>query len=825
MDDLIRALQQGHAVLSGPTGSGKTTLVPLALLAGNVCSGQKLIMLEPRRIAARAAAVRMSEMLGEPVGTRIGYRTRTESKVSPATLIEVVTEGILIRRLQQDPELHGYGLVILDEFHERSIQVDLALALTFDLSQLRDDLRLLVMSATLDAEPICRLLDDAPHLAATGRSYPVEISHLPPVGDRNPMPVQMTHAVLHAWHHNEGDILAFLPGAGEIRQCGRALEAELPTALILPLYGNLSHQDQDRIFHRDNDRRRIILATPIAETSLTIEGITTVVDSGYYRRPVFDQGSGLTRLATCRISRASADQRAGRAGRLGPGRCYRLWSREVEHGLLAQTPPEIIAADLCSLVLELALWGVSDPCQLRWLDPPRTGAWETASQLLQRLTLLDRQGKITALGRRVVQLPMHPRLGVMLYQGAALGLGWTACLLAATLVERDLIRDDVSTADLELRVAGLARLADGKRALDPRMDKTLAHRLLGYASSWLTTLNAGRARQVALPDLGNLLAFAYPDRIARLRPDSTFRYKLALGSGAELRPGDPLQGTPLLVIPQLDHRQGDGRIFLAAAISEEDLQQHHGQLLTQVEEICWDNREGRVKAEAHLRLGNIVLRRRPLPDGDPERVLHAFLDGVRQDGGKHLPWCREARDLQARVCSLAIWQPGRWPDISDQSLLADLQWLAPYCQGFSNLERLRQVDLTAILRSLLDWQQQQRLDRFAPTHIQVPSGSRVRLDYRPPEPPVLAVRLQELFGLTDTPAVCDGTIPVVLHLLSPARRPIQITTDLRSFWTSTYQAVRRELAGRYPKHYWPDDPFTATATASTKKQLQAQRRQ
>jgi len=824
LERLARALTGGHAVLTAPTGSGKTTLAPLALLELPFLDGKRMLMLEPRRIAARAAAVRMSTMLNEPVGTTVGYRTRVESRVSSSTRIEIVTEGILIRRLQQDPELHGYELVIFDEFHERSLQADLGLALCLDLAILRDDLRLLVMSATLDASAVCHLLGDAPHIRAAGRSYPVAIHHLPLRTPHSPLASQVVQGILHAWHNSTGDILVFLPGAGEIRQCRTQLEHELPEACVLPLYGNLSHQEQDRIFHREDLRRRIVLATPIAETSLTIDGITTVVDSGYCRRPVFDNTRGLTRLSTFRISKASAEQRAGRAGRTGPGHCFRLWTKEADHGLLAQTPPEIIGADLSSLVLELALWGVTDYAQLRWLDPPRQSAWESAVHLLTRLALLDASGCITDHGRQVAVLPIHPRLGVILVKGAEIGLPWTACLTAALLSERDIINNRERSADLEERVRILASFGAKPPNLPPHVEKNVCRRLLEDATRWLPLLPAPKEPQVDHQDIGNLLAFGYPDRIARLRPGSDSRYQLAQGTGAELSPTDPLHATPYIVVPQLDARQGDSRIFMAAPITEEDLYTYHSHLLTETASITWDNREKQVKTERQTRLDAIVLSSTPLPDPDEELVDSTFMEGVRQNGIEQLPWSREARELQTRICSLHCWQPGTWPELADAALMADLSWLRPYCQSMRRLEQLRELNMKTILLAMLGWKKQQLLDQLAPSHLRVPSGSRIHLEYRPGQSPVLAVRLQELFGLMDTPTVCNGQVPILIHLLSPAGRVMQVTTDLHSFWTNTYPEVRKELAGRYPKHYWPEDPFTAVATTKTKKQLASQRR-
>ena len=824
LEKLTESLRRGHAVLSAPTGSGKTTLIPPALLTGHLFAGNKsrILMLEPRRIAARAAATRMSEMLGERVGHTVGYRTRVESKISPATRIEVVTEGILIRQLQRDPELTGYSLVIFDEFHERSLQADLGLAFCLDLAELRDDLRLLVMSATLASENICRLLGDAPHIAASGKSYPVQVEHLVVPGRTLPLPQQVAHGVCHAWNTTDGDILAFLPGAGEIHRCLDLLSERLPQARILPLYGSLSHQEQDRIFRPEPDRRRIILATPIAETSLTIDQISAVVDSGYCRRPVFDLSSGLTRLSTVRIAKSSAEQRTGRAGRMGPGHCYRLWSHEVHHSLLDHTPPEIIGADLSSLVLELALWGVADPSQLRWLDPPRQSSWQAATDLLDRLALLDTKGRITDLGRTVAALPLHPRLGTMLVKGAEAGLAWTAALLAAIISERDIFTGSERPVDLALRIRLVADTST-RQQRQHSAAPNLFPRIRDDASRMLAQLGATPEPSPNLAMLGSLLAFGYPDRIARLRPGSATRYLLSGGSGAELPHGDGLTATPFLVTPHLDGRQGDGRIFLAAAITEEDLFNDHRHLIDRRLEIGWDKREKKVKAEVNTCLGTLVLASSMAHEPDEALVLSALLDGIRQEGCKALPWTKTARELQARLNALHHWLPEEWPDVGDGALMADLDWLAPYCFAKRSLTQLRELDMQAILLSRFSWNEQQQIDHLAPSHLQVPSGSRIRLDYRPGESPVLAVRLQEMFGLIDTPRICRDTIPVLIHLLSPARRPIQVTSDLRSFWSTTYPEVRKELSGRYPKHYWPEDPFTATATTMTKKQMAAKR--
>lgn len=825
LDQLVSALSCGHAVLNAPTGSGKTTLAPLVILERSELRGLKIIMLEPRRIAARAAAVRMSSMLGEKVGTTVGYRTRFESKISKKTKIEVVTEGILIRKLQNDPELSDTALVIFDEFHERSLQADLGLALCLDLTELRDDLRLLVMSATLDSEKICKILGDAPAITSQGKSYPVDISYLPSLNAHTSITDQMMVGLRKAWHDTSGDILAFLPGAGEIRRCQKILEKEITDALILPLYGNLSHTEQDRIFQPNLQNRRIILSTPIAETSLTIEGISCIVDSGFFRHPVYDQQSGLSRLTTSRISSASAKQRAGRAGRLGPGHCYRLWSKEVDYSLLAHTPPEIVQADLTDLVLELALWGVIDPNQLNWIDPPRQSAWAKAVQLLIRLDLLNPKKQITTLGKTVASLPVHPRLGVILHRGVEFGHPWTACLLAAILTERDIFRGDFQHADLEGRVKVLSELDKARnRKLAPHVDVKLCQRLLKQARDWFSKLSVKDTQKaVAFEELGNLLAFGFPDRIAMLRQRSTYSYKLASGRGAELAPGDILSGSSFIVAPQVDARKGVGKIFMAAEITQQDITDHHRQLLTEHEKVFWDENKNRVAATTDLCLEKITLTSKILKKPDPDKVATAFLEGIQLNGLNILPWNRDARDLQARMNFLHHRQPENWPDVSDNTLSDDLEWLAPYCFNMYNIGKLRDLNMKSILLSLLSWDQQAKLEILAPTHIKVPSGSRIKITYNGNEPPVLAVRLQELFGLIDTPRICNETIPVLLHLLSPARRAMQVTSDLHSFWTNTYPEVRKELAGRYPKHYWPENPFDAEATAKTKKGMRSKK--
>lgn len=838
------------AVLCAPPGSGKTTLVPLALLDQPWLQGQAILMLEPRRLATRAAAARMASLCGEQIGRRVGYRVRLDSKVSTDTRIEVVTEGILTRRLQRDPELSGVGLVIFDEFHERNLQADLALALCLEVQQgLREDLRLMVMSATLDAAPVARLLtdDNADNaiVHAEGRSYPVESRYLDTEPARYELPAAVVSAVRAALQQHSGDLLVFLPGGAEIRRVAERLDAldsasgqttGNPTGVVVrPLYGELSRQDQDRALLPDPDgRRRVVLATDIAESSLTIEGVSVVVDAGLARRPRFDPNTGLSGLLTRRISKASATQRAGRAGRLMPGTCYRLWSQASHRGLVEHDPPEISEADLAPLLLELAVWG-ADPGQLAWLDPPPAAALAGARVLLQGLSALDPDGRSTARGRAMAELPLHPRLAHMLLEAAAQGCGQHACRLAALLSERDIIRraapggrvGDGPGSDLDQRLSLLQTFA-GRPSAQTGIDSSAARRVLRVAEQWQRLLHkAGRRALSAATERGcrlsaaELLSWAYPDRVARRRDHSNERYQLANGRGVQLRESDPLAGSDWLVVAHLDAALADGRIYLAAATTPEQLRRRLPGHIVSRERVAWDARDEAVTVAHQERLGVLLLSSRPSHDADPERRLDAMLDGVTRLGLEALPWTPVARQLQTRVGNAREWcgdsserGSGQWPDLSDTTLAATLEtWLRPYLSGFSRRSHLARLDLEAILRAQLDWNAQQTLDRLLPTHLAVPSGSKLRLDYRPDGPPVLAVRLQEMFGCAETPAVCDNAVPVQVHLLSPARRPIQVTSDLAGFWQRTYTEVKKELKGRYPKHYWPDDPSTAIATS------------
>ncbi len=810
------------AVLSAPPGSGKTTVAPLILLQQPWLQGQTIFMLEPRRLAVRASAARMAELLGEEVGQRVGYRVRFDSQISKQTRIEVVTEGILTRRLQQDPELEGVGLVIFDEFHERNLHADLGLALCLDIIQgLRDDLRLLVMSATLDTAALSALLGDAPVLLGDGRSFPIEIQYLDEAPKKR-MVEATAKAVRHAASEQQGDILVFLPGVGEIRRVNDLLCNSMPGVEICPLYGDLPQTAQNRAIHPHPQRyRRVVLATAIAETSLTIEGITTVVDAGWSRRPKFDPNTGLTRLETIRVSRAAADQRAGRAGRLAPGVCYRLWSSTAV--LQAHTSPEIMDADMASLALELAQWGVTDPTQLNWLDSPPAGAYAQAQDLLKRLAALDERGRITATGRRMTAIAAHPRLAHMLLQADAVGQGALASDLAALLSERDLIprtMGQIQPVDIEQRLQLLHcwRKQGAKAVMRAGGDANACKRVEQVSRHHRQSLNTKERSTLDGLSIGALLVNAYPDRIAQLRPASSGSYLLSSGRGAALPEGDILSGCEYLVAAQLDAGSSEGRIFLAVPVALSDVKAEQKSQIKTAATVRWSSREKAVTCRTEEQLGALTLARRPIKSADPDRVCSAMLDGIKQMGIGVLPWSDALRSWQLRLLSLRCWQPEKgWPDVSDQALTETMEeWLSPWLASISRKSHLQRLDLQAILSSTLEWERQQALKQGAPISIQVPSGSQKRLIYQPCGSPILAVRLQEMFGLADTPRVCWGEVPVVLHLLSPAQRPIQVTQDLRGFWERTYTEVKKELKGRYPKHHWPDDPWHAKPTARAK---------
>lgn len=793
-------------VLSAPPGAGKTTLVPLFLQAAAWLGGRAIVMLEPRRLAARAAAMRMAELLGERVGETVGYRVRFDTCVSKRTRIEVVTEGVLTRRLQNDPALEGVGLVIFDEFHERHLEGDLALALGLDVQQgLRPDLKLLVMSATLDIAPLLKLLPAARAVHSEGRSFPVDIRYAAADVPMAALAQAAAERARQALAAHAGDVLVFLPGAGEIRRAQETL-GHIPNTVVHPLYGDLPKAAQDAAIRPDaRGRRKIVLATPIAESSLTIDGVTAVIDSGFRRAPRFDAERGLSRLDTLRIAQDAAAQRAGRAGRTQAGTCYRLWTRETQRGMPPRTAPEMLSADLAPLVLELAVWGVA-PDTLRWLDAPPVPAVAQAQRLLQDLGALD-GARATAQGRAMAALPVHPRLARMLIQAQALGLGALGCNIAALLSERDVWRGAERNADLHARVLALI---DGAKDMEP------IARVAAQLRTQLSIEARGRAAPTA-HEVGLLLAFAYPDRIANAREAGSGRYLLSNGRGASLRAHDALAREAYLVVAALDAAEGDAAIRLAAPVRLDDLRQHFAARIAVSSDVVWDAASQSVTAQQEERLGAAVLSRKPLAAPDPDAVKAALVAGLQAAGIDALPWTEEARQWQARVTCLRAWDPsGEWPDVSDAALLQDLTWLSGALDGVTRLAQLQRIDLLPSLAARLDWQQRARLDTLAPTHLAVPSGSRIRLQYSVGAAPVLAVKLQELFGLAATPRIVDGRVPVVLHLLSPAQRPIQVTQDLAGFWARTYPEVKKELKGRYPKHPWPDDPRSAPPTARAK---------
>ncbi len=851
LPELRAALRQGTAaVLVAPPGAGKTTRVPLALLHEDGLGGRRILMLEPRRLAARSVARYMAATLGEQVGGRVGYRVRHEARVGRETRVEVVTEGILTRMLQADPALEEVGLLIFDEFHERSLHADLGLALSLECqSVLRPDLRILVMSATLEAEPVAGLLGGAPVLVSEGRSHPVETIYLdaPPAGPVEPL---VARTVLRALREHPGDVLVFLPGEAEIRRAERLLQemgvgdgpdtagraagtapGRPPDAPptggaavdVLPLYGALPPADQDRALRPSPPgRRKVVLASAVAETSLTVEGVAVVVDSGLMRVPRYSPRTGMSRLVTVPVTRDAADQRRGRAGRLGPGVCYRLWTAQQDAHLVPRRTPEIREADLAPLALELAVWGAG-PESLRWLDPPPAAAMAQARDLLRMLGALDDTGAVTPHGRRMAELGVHPRLAHMLLAGAEMGLGGLACDLAAILSERDPLRgaDDVDLCArlrllrtggpgdaaalrrVQVEAAALRRALTGTVRGAPRAAHDTAHDTVHGAAPGADEAQAG-----------GLLSLAFPDRIAQNRGGG--RFLLRSGRGAFVPPGQPLAEEPFLVAAELADQGAESRIFLAAALTQADLERLWGPQSETERRVWWDREAGMVRAAVRQRLGALRLREAPWEDPDPDLVAAALLEGIRQEGMDALPWDREARQVQQRIRFMAQLEAG-WPDVSDEALAAALaDWLGPHISGLRRRDEVQRLRLGPLLLGMLTWEQRRALDEEAPTHITVPSGSRHPIDYSDPAAPVLAVRLQEVFGWTETPRVGRGRVPLTLHLLSPAHRPVQVTRDLASFWREGYFLVRKELRGRYPKHYWPEDPLTASPTNRTR---------
>ncbi len=842
LDELGQQLRDRHElVLQAPPGAGKTTVVPLALLDEAWLEGRKILVLEPRRMAARAAAARMAQLLGESVGETVGYRIRLDTCVSERTRIEVITEGILTRQLQRDPGLEDVALVIFDEFHERNLDSDLCLALILQGRELLREappLKLLVMSATLDGEAVARLLGDAPLLTSRGRQFPVSTRHGLPYQLRDSITPPTVQAVMHALSAHEGSILVFLPGQREILQVARELTRALQDSgqdqvLLAPLYGSLSLQRQQRAIEpAPEGRRKVVLATNIAETSLTIEGVQVVVDSGLVREGVFDSATSMTRLTTRRISRASARQREGRAGRLGPGYCYRLWSEEQDKRLVAHATPELLQADLAPLVLQVLAWGVNDPAELDWLDLPPAPAFAQGIEVLETCGAVYRnhEGRyqLTPQGVRMAQMPLHPRLAHMLLVGSDINAQETACLLAAILSERNPMAGQ--DTDVALSLAILM----GESRCPPELQgwfKRIWQQARNLARLGLDEpgLKPGKAYiGVALSKaVGVLLASAYPDRIAHLRPggDGT-RYQLSNGRSAVLPGEDSLLGSPWLAVAEIGGHAGEAtdRIYSASTLDPTSFDAILSHLVSEEEVVEWDYRSDQFVAERRCMVGAILLTREPMAQVSEEARGSALLGVVRKKGLDILPWSHHLRQWRARVMLLRQAEPdsgeeARWPDLSDAALLATLEeWLLPFLGPVRRLEDFQKLDMKAIMHARLPWPLPLDLERLAPERIAVPSGSVIAIDYCQ-ETPVLAVKLQEMFGCEETPTVADGKVALLVHLLSPAQRPLQVTRDLAGFWRSSYQEVKREMRGRYPKHPWPDDPLLATATRHTKRRL------
>lgn len=805
------------AVLIAEPGAGKTTGTPPAFLDEPWMAGKTVLMLEPRRLAARSAAVYMAACLGEQAGQTVGYRMRMDSKVGKHTRIVVVTEGVLTRMLQSDPALGDVGLVIFDEFHERSLHADLGLALTLEAqSVLREDLRILIMSATLDGERVSALLGGAAVVDCPGRTYPVETIYAPALSGTL-LEQSAAAAVRRALAEQPGDVLVFLPGEREIRRTERELEGgRLPAGTVLrPLYGQLPQALQDAaVAAAVPGERKVVLATSIAETSLTIEGVRTVIDTGLRRTQIFSPRSGMPRLTTVPVSKASADQRRGRAGRTAPGVCYRLWSREAHARLPEDNVPEIMETDLAQLALELALWGVRDPAALAWLDAPPAAPYAQGAALLRQLGALDAGGAITPHGRSMAALGAHPRAAHMLLRAAALGEAPLACRLAALLQERDLFKGPANQgSDLALRVEALLRYerSGDSGGADPAVLRAVqreSRNLLAQLQAAPGEVPGDSGRT------GLLLSFAYPDRVGQNRGDGAFL--LSGGRGAAMREGQPLARSPYIVAAGVDDRAGQGRILLAAELPEAELLKQHADSLTEEREVYWDQDSGSVKARRRTRFGALTVKETTHERPTAEEAEEVLLSVIAAEGLGLLPWDKGTIQLRQRMAFMHAVRHD-WPDVSDGALLNALDdWLRPYIQGMRNLRELQRLQLSKALEGMLDWSRRQTLDQEAPTHITVPSGSRVPLDYGNPGTPVLAVRLQEMFGQADTPRIGLGKVPVLLHLLSPARRPMQVTSDLASFWRSTYFEVKKDLKGRYPKHYWPDDPLQAVPTNRTR---------
>ena len=809
--------RHNRLVLQAPPGAGKTTALPLALLDEAWLENKKIIMLEPRRLAVRATAARMAELLGEKVGKRIGYQIKMESVQSKETQILIVTEGVLTRKLQHDPSLEEFALVIFDEFHERSLHADLSLALTLESQTvLREDLKLLIMSATLNTLAISKLLNDAPLVESKGRSFPVESIYLDantPQPSKKELPFYIHRRLLKILSSEEGNILVFLSGVREIKTIEKLLnESRLKNVYISTLYGNLSKEAQDRAIKAPpKGFRKIVLSTNIAQTSLTIEGITVVVDSGLHNVSVFNPFSGMNKLESQAISQDSATQRAGRAGRLSAGKAYHLWHKSKL--LLEHDVPEILSADLSQLLLELAVWGNDDINSFSWMDAPPPTAITHARKLLMELGALDKKGNITPHGNAMNRFGLHPRLAHMMIKAQELDLSYEASLLAVIITEKDIYRNALGLSDLRERVLVLHDVAQKRNVHGQLVNIKQCHYLLANAKR----IEKAQKESLKSELLGVLLAFAYPDRIAQLRQANKGVYLLSNGKGATIHKEDELFNSRFLVISDLDAKSTNARIYKAIALTQSQIEEYLE--LEEHDVVNWNEEQERVEVRRVERLGSIIFKERQMNNASSEEVVEVLLEELEELGLEVLNWSKEALSLRARVNFLNQHEMD-FPNFSDDYLLENMdEWLAPYLTGVNSLRGCQNLNLKNILLGQLSYDQSQELEKLAPSKLKVASGSNIAIDYSNPEQPVLAVRLQEMFGTQKTPSVFKGKVKLMIHLLSPASRPMQVTQDLESFWENTYVEVKKELRGKYKKHYWPDDPLTAVATSKTKKNM------
>jgi ATP-dependent helicase HrpB len=804
-------------VLQAPPGAGKTTALPLSLLDEPWLEGKKIIMLEPRRLAVRSSASRMAEMLGEKVGETIGYQVKMDSMQSKQTRILIVTEGILTRKLQNDPALEDVALIIFDEFHERSLHADLSLALTLESqSVLREDLKILVMSATLNTTSISKVLDNAPIITSQGRAYPVDSVFLP-ISTKQPtkkeLPSYIHRLILNLLDTKEGNILVFLSGTKEIKSIEKRLnQSSLKDVYISTLYGNLSKEAQDQAIKAPpKGKRKVVLATNIAQTSLTIEGIKIVIDSGLHNVSVFSPFSGMNRLESQHISQDSATQRAGRAGRTSAGTAYHLWHKSKI--LLKHDTPEILSADLSQLMLELALWGNEDISTLSWMDVPPLTSVKHAKGLLHNLLAIDQEGNITTHGRAMSKYPLHPRLAHMMQGAKTLNLSYEASLLCVLLTEKDIYHNAFGSSDLRERVSILHDIQQQKNVNTHYINLKQCQYLLKNAKR----IEKVQTSSVDLEMLGVLLAFAYPDRIAKLRNDKSSTYLLSNGKGALLHQQDELFNTGFLVIADVDAKNTNANIYKALAITHTQIEEYLDQQIQTYEDATWNDEQQRVDSKKVTKLGAIVLKEVQTKNISEEKVREVLVEELEALGLDALNWSNEAKTLRQRVNFLNHNEMG-FPDFTDAYLLENMQeWLTPYLVNINTLRACKSLNLQNILLGQMSFEQTQELNHLAPAKLKVASGSSIAIDYTNPAQPILAVRLQEMFGTQETPSILGDKVQLMIHLLSPAHKPMQITQDLQSFWANTYADVKKDLRGKYKRHYWPDDPLEAKATSRTKK--------